>query len=123
MIADDVTRLMNRFDSLAYRTMRSQKVKPASVLPAIDPAVEEQNHMAEFTRAPQTRKRWLPWLRAQHRLAAAAVRQTGMTGGAATQFAVGYEAALNDLIEKIERWGQAVPEIDETRSMRPLEGA
>jgi len=122
MIESDVNKLMNRFDTLAYRTVRRQQVKPEPERPPVDPAVEEQDQMAEFARAPQTRKKLIPWLQAQQKLAAGGVRQTAMTGGASTQFAVGYEAALNDLLEKFEVWSQTTSDRDETRSMRPLEG-
>ncbi len=115
-------KLTERFTTIAFRSQRSAKVQLPPPPPLINPVVEEANQMAEAARAPLTRKKILPWLRAQRKLAAKAVRQTGMVGGAPTQYAVGYEAALNDVIEKFVAWAEtSAPEV-ETRPMRSLEG-
>lgn len=115
-------KLINRFESLAYRTMRRQRVVEEPAKSPVDPSIAEKDHMGEFARANMTKARLVPWLRAQQKEAAAAVRSTGMIGGASTQFAVGYEAALNDVIDKLETWAELPKSEPETRSMRPLEG-
>ncbi len=115
-------KLTERFTGIAFRSQRLAKVVEIPPPPLVNPVVEEANRMAEAARAPLTRKMILPWLRAQRKLAAKAVRQTGMVGGAPTQYAVGYEAALNDVIEKFVTWAETSTSEVETRPMRPLEG-
>jgi len=115
-------KLTERFSGMAYRSQRQAKVQPVAPVPTVDPVVTEANQMAEAARAPLTRKKILPWMRAQRKLAAKAVRQTGMVGGAPTQYAVGYEAALNDVIEKFVMWAETSTSEVETRPMRSLEG-
>ena len=115
--------LISRFESLAYRTMRRQRVVDSTdAMPPVDLTVVEKDHMAEFARSNMTKTRWVPWLQAQQKQAAAAVRATGMIGGASTQFAVGYEAAFSDLLDKLNAWAETPEPEVETRSMRPLEG-
>jgi len=122
MLPEGFKKLTERFTGIAFRSQRAAKVQMPRPKPTIDPVAEEASRMAEAARAPLTRKRILPWIRAQRKLAAMAIRQTGMMGGAATTYAVGYEAALNDVIEKFVGWAEtSAPEV-ETRPMRPLEG-
>ncbi len=118
----EVTQLLNRFETLAYRTMRRHKIQVAPPRPPVDPMVEETERMGEFARASLTKKRWLPWVDAQRAQAAQAVRHAASVGGAGTQFAAGYEAALHDMIEKLRVWGQLPAPDVETRPMRSLEG-